>query len=82
MSPLGTRKVYEEVIDPSRLHKAVEESLQNYNTITDKPMDLVLFSFAVEHLLIITRILKQPTGNACPRKSSIRKSQSRACRKT
>ena len=28
-------------------------------------MDLVLFSFAVEHLLIIARIIKQPTGNAC-----------------
>ena len=65
MSPLGARKVYEEVIDPSRLQKAVEESLVNYNNTSDKPMDLVLFSFAVEHLLIISRIIKQPTGNAC-----------------
>lgn len=65
MSPLGARKVYEEVVDPVRLQKAVEESLVNYNNTTDKPMDLVLFSFAVEHLLIISRIIKQPTGNAC-----------------
>lgn len=47
MSPLGAKKVYEEVIDPVRLQKAVEESLVNYNNISDKPMDLVLFSFAV-----------------------------------
>lgn len=65
MTPLGARKVYEEVIDPPRLQRAVEESLQNYNQTSDKPMDLVLFSFAVEHLLIIARIIKQPTGNAC-----------------
>ena len=29
----------------------------------DKQMDLALFNFAVEHLLIITRLLKLPGGN-------------------
>ena len=38
--------------------------MHNYNQQSNKPMDLVLFSFAVEHLLSISRIVKQPTGNA------------------
>lgn len=64
MSPIGAKKFYEEVLDSQKLQTAVEEQLHNYNMTTDKPMDLVLFSFAVEHLLIISRIIKQPTGNA------------------
>jgi len=32
--------------------------------LSDKPMDLVMFSFAIEHLLVINRIYKQPGGNA------------------
>ncbi len=27
-------------------------------------MDLVMFNFAIEHLLVIARILKSPGGNA------------------
>lgn len=65
MTPLGaSKRQYEEVLDSSKLQHAVEEQLTNYNSLTDKPMDLVLFSFAIEHLLIIARILKQPSGNA------------------
>lgn len=64
MCPVGAKKVYEEVVDFTRLQTAVEEQLANYNMTSDKPMDLVLFSFAVEHLLSISRIVKQPTGNA------------------
>ena len=65
MTPIGAMKrQYEEILDPNKLQAAVEEQLANYNLLTDKPMDLVLFSFAVEHLLIIGRILKQPSGNA------------------
>ena len=39
-------------------------ALNNYNMVSDKPMDLVLFNYALEHLLIILRIIRQPKGNA------------------
>ena len=64
MSSGQIKQYYEEVTDYSKLQESVEASLGNYNMLTDKPMDLVMFSFAVEHLLIIGRILKQPGGNA------------------
>ena len=64
MCPVGAKKIYEEVLDSQKLQTAVEEQLSNYNLTSDKPMDLVLFSFAVEHLLSLSRIIKQPTGNA------------------
>lgn len=65
MTPAGMpKRFYEEILDENKLHSSIEQSLENYNVISDKPMDLVLFSFAIEHLLIIARILKQPQGNA------------------
>ncbi len=64
MSANQVKNYYEEVTDFSKLQESVETSLGNYNILSDKPMDLVMFSFAVEHLLIIGRILKQPGGNA------------------
>lgn len=48
MTPLGaTKRQYEEVLDYSKLQAAVDEQLANYNSLTDKPMDLVMFSFAI-----------------------------------
>lgn len=32
--------------------------------MSESPMNLVMFNFAIEHLLIIARILKTPGGNA------------------
>ncbi|EAS00969.2 dynein heavy chain (macronuclear) [Tetrahymena thermophila SB210] len=65
LTPLGApKKPYEEVFEMNKLTEACEESLSQYNMVSDKPMDLVLFQFAVEHLLIIQRIIMQPGGNA------------------
>ena len=40
------------------------EVLQSYNMASRKRMDLVLFNFAVMHLLRISRVLKMNRGNA------------------
>jgi dynein heavy chain len=55
---------YEELDNKEKLNAAADESLNQYNMMADKPMDLVLFSFAVEHLLRVSRVLKQPGGHA------------------
>merc|ERR1740130_1126146 len=64
-TPFGMmERKYEELSDAERLKTCADNALEQYNSQTDKPMQLVLFNFAVEHLLRITRILKQPNGHA------------------
>ena len=64
-SQMGSiKKYYEEIIEFPKLQIAIDLQLENHNMMSDKPMDLVLFSFALEHLLIIARIMKQSGGNA------------------
>ena len=55
---------YEELADFEKLQAAADDALVQYNDVADKPMNLVLFAFAIEHLLRIGRILKQPGGHA------------------
>lgn len=64
-TPFGViDRPYEEILDKEKLIKAAEESLDRYNEMADNPMNLVLFNFAIEHLLRIRRILKVPGGHA------------------
>lgn len=55
---------YTEVASSEELIKGCSEYLTDYNAQSKKPMNLVLFQFAVEHVARITRIIKQPGGNA------------------
>jgi dynein heavy chain len=55
---------YELVSEPEKLLKACSNALKQYDLMSDKPLNIVLFNFAIEHLLIISRILKQPGSNA------------------
>lgn len=58
------KKTYCEFTDRNELHKAMLGFLEDYNQMTNKPMNLVLFSAAVEHIARISRIINQPYGNA------------------
>jgi dynein heavy chain, axonemal len=51
-------RAYVEVLDKEKLKVCANGALEQYNGNADKPMNLVLFNFAVEHLLRISRIIK------------------------
>jgi len=56
-------RVYEEIRDQSKLIKALEGQLEDYNDASTNKMNLVFFEDAVLHILRIMRSLRQPRGN-------------------
>ncbi|RKO94242.1 dynein heavy chain and region D6 of dynein motor-domain-containing protein [Blyttiomyces helicus] len=64
LSPRDTAgKAYAELTDINELTAFMDRELAEYNQLSKKPMDLVMFRFAIEHLSRISRVLQQPRGN-------------------
>jgi hypothetical protein len=59
----GESRMYDEVKDPEKAVAIMNEVLNDYNDENTK-MSLILFMDAVEHISRISRILRQPGGNA------------------
>ena len=57
-------KKYEEVTDQEKVLGVLAEQLTDYNATSKSPMDLVLFLYACEHIVRISRIIRLPFGNA------------------
>lgn len=51
----ASRQPYEEVLDLEQLQERMVQSLGEYNARSRKPMDLVMFMFAVEHVSRLAR---------------------------
>ncbi|KAI4465685.1 dynein axonemal heavy chain 7-related [Holotrichia oblita] len=62
-NPKADTKHYIEVLDLDHLTEIVDGYLKEFNNMSKKPMNLVLFKFAVEHLSRICRIIKQPRSH-------------------
>ena len=48
----------------NELRKVVEEALEDYNSVTSAPMNLVMFLDAIEHVSRVCRVISLPLGNA------------------
>ncbi|XP_060604387.1 dynein axonemal heavy chain 1-like isoform X2 [Ruditapes philippinarum] len=57
-------KIYCEVTDHLKLQKTCEDMLDDYNQINTAQMNLVLFMDALKHVCRISRVIRQPLGNA------------------
>lgn len=62
--PGADPKPYVQIADMPQLIKVVEEYLEDYNSVSNKPMKLVMFLDAIEHVSRICRVIRLPLGNA------------------
>ncbi|XP_036144833.1 dynein heavy chain 3, axonemal isoform X1 [Monomorium pharaonis] len=64
IEPDADPKVYDEVTDLDDLQEKMDYYLSEYNAVSQTPMNLVLFRYAIEHVSRISRVLLQDNGHA------------------
>lgn len=64
IEPDADPKVYDEVTDLEDLQEKMDYYLAEYNAVSQTPMNLVLFRYAIEHVSRVSRILLQDNGHA------------------
>jgi dynein heavy chain len=64
MVPNADPKFYAEIEDFTHMKKVIHDYLDDYNQINISKMKLVLFMDAMKHIARISRIIRQPFGNA------------------
>eukprot|EP00798_Chlamydomonas_sp_ICE-L_P022533 gene22533-29660_t len=64
MIPGADPKIFTQITDMPKLVKVVEEYLEDYNSVSNAPMKLVMFLDAIEHVSRVTRVIRLPLGNA------------------
>jgi dynein heavy chain len=62
--PGAEPRQYQRVRDMNELRRVVEEALDDYNSVTNAPMKLVMFLDAIEHVSRVCRVIRLPLGNA------------------
>ncbi|XP_044001574.1 dynein axonemal heavy chain 1-like [Aphidius gifuensis] len=55
---------YQRITDTQKMETILYDIMEEYNHSSDEPMKLVLFDEAMSHICRISRILRQPRGNA------------------
>lgn len=63
MVPGADPQIYEEILDPEKLLATATEYLSDHNATSKKPMELVLFNYALEHMARIARVIKLQGGH-------------------
>ena len=60
---MNDEQTYDEVASVQDLKNRMQYFLDDYNSVSKTPMNLVLFQFAMEHISRVARVLKQDAGH-------------------